>query len=417
MTTRQAENIKNTDEKQRIRVLFVESGTRGRGSFESLYHYLSNVDRDRFEPQVVVINDTHQTQRYRDLGITVNRIPTLLYDREGKEKHPALWKFMERLAMALDLWMPWLTFLTCRLFHSRSMAPLERLIRQERIDIVHTNNQPNREFYALWSAQRAGVPMVAHMRSFCDMGLNQSKQRWINDHVCRFVPYSQDVADHWTQSGLDGSRMRVVRNAIGHLTFSPADLQERFGLPENAWIIGMVATITDFRGHDLALQALAKIRRDHPDAYLLVIGDGDPEFVSGLQKMAGELKVDDRVIWGGAHPDGPSLIASMHALILPYNCEPFGRIVMEAWTVGTAVVLSDVGGIRSIVGDRENGVIFAAGDSDALADSLTDLIRDDAFRRRLVENGQHYCRENFSITTYCQQIAAVHEECLDESSR
>lgn len=127
-------------------------------------------------------------------------------------------------------------------------------------------------------------------------------------------------------------------------------------------------------GHDLLLEAFARVRTRHPDARLFIAGDGplrDP-----LERTAAALGIDDRTAFLGYVPDAdlPNAYATADVFVLPTTeLEGFGLATLEALASGTPVVGTAVGGTAEVLGPLDGSgtlparALVRATDSDALA--------------------------------------------------
>ena len=149
----------------------------------------------------------------------------------------------------------------------------------------------------------------------------------------------------------------------------------------------VASTLSKEKGVDTAIDAMEHVAAEHPDAKLLVFGDGPME--SSFRDRAANLP-EDTVEFRG-HVPADDLYGEMRdatATIFPSRWnEPFGRVTVESMALGTPIVGSDVGGIAEVVDDGETGLLFPPGDADALADRLCRLVADGTHWDRLSAAG------------------------------
>src|SRR5207302_3598545 len=97
--------------------------------------------------------------------------------------------------------------------------------------------------------------------------------------------------------------------------------------------------------------------------------------------------------------EGTALPDAYHGcdvFVLPSRHEPFGIVVLEAWSAGKPVVVSEVGGLRHLVTTGENGLLFPTGDASALSGSLEKLLRAPALRAALGGAGRQLASTRYS---------------------
>jgi glycosyltransferase involved in cell wall biosynthesis len=97
--------------------------------------------------------------------------------------------------------------------------------------------------------------------------------------------------------------------------------------------------------------------------------------------------------------------------VLPSRHEPFGIVVLEAWSAGKPVVVSDLGGLRALVDDGRTGLKFDPGATDAaqqLAAHLVRLTREPATRERLGSEGRTEARAQYDWERIHSRLEAIY---------
>jgi glycosyltransferase involved in cell wall biosynthesis len=142
-----------------------------------------------------------------------------------------------------------------------------------------------------------------------------------------------------------------------------------------------------------AITALAKVRRAHPRARLLLTapsGRSNTDYVRALQTLAADLHVDDHVHWIGdtSWQEMPALYCACDAVVLPSSHEGWGIALNEGMASRRPVITTDVEGHDEVILHQRTGLLYPAGDAAALADAMhkvltTDLspLVDEAHRR------------------------------------
>jgi glycosyltransferase involved in cell wall biosynthesis len=156
-------------------------------------------------------------------------------------------------------------------------------------------------------------------------------------------------------------------------------LRRRLGL-EGATVLGFVGSFYGYEGLHLLLAALPRIREDHPDVKLLLVGGGPQEAL--LKGLAEALGVADAVVFTGRvpHHQVTRYSALVDIFAFPRVSKRLTELVtplkpLEAMAQGRLVVASDVGGHRQLIRDGETGVLFPAGDPAGLVHAVDGLLR------------------------------------------
>jgi glycosyltransferase involved in cell wall biosynthesis len=185
-----------------------------------------------------------------------------------------------------------------------------------------------------------------------------------------------------------------------------AERRHRLGVPSGEYLL-TVATLEPRKGLDVLLGALAQRPGELPP--LMVVGQAgwggvDPD------RMARNLGLPEgRIRLLGRLPDA-DLAAVLHgatALVMPSRAEGFGLPVLEAMAAGVPVVSSDAAALVEVGGGAT--VVTPVGDARALAVALSDLVADDAHRRRLIVAGRRRAAE-FSWATVANRLWQLYRE-------
>jgi glycosyltransferase involved in cell wall biosynthesis len=404
----------NGDVRPTSTVLFVESGETGGGSFESLYQHLRIIDRSRFRPVVVCLNDLPSVIHIRDLGIPVHVLTDPLFSRHASIKRKWLLRKLRRGVIRINRIAPWLLPRVLQFIHRPTIAALRNLARAEHATLIHLNINPFRDFFGVIAAQQAGIPCVSHLRSADPIAKGQFNSlmvRYTNAVVQAYIANSEMTRDYWLEVGLSSDKMNVVLNGIEGTTIERADVRQRWGLQPDAVVVGVVTPLrSSLKIDEFTIKAFAKYLTHNPQAVLLIVGDGPMREI--LTQEAARLGISEKVIFAGFQSDAKQILAGMDASLILNNHNPFSRVAIESLQVGTPLVATDIGGIREILEDRVNGMLVPYGDTGAFVKALERIVSDQLFRDELVKNGQRTVRERLSVESYAAQVSAISLEVM-----
>jgi glycosyltransferase involved in cell wall biosynthesis len=186
--------------------------------------------------------------------------------------------------------------------------------------------------------------------------------------------------------------------------------------------VAMLGNVTRARGQDVALRALARVRRNLPAAHLTLAGatmerPADLAFAVELRALAAELGVADAVDFAG-FVDPERLYADAHVVVNParFN-EPLGRVSLEALAAGRPVVSSRVGAVPEVLEDEKDALLVAPDDPDALAAAIERVWTDRALRDRLVANGRTLVQTRFREEAGTEAFGRLVENVLRGANR
>jgi len=203
-------------------------------------------------------------------------------------------------------------------------------------------------------------------------------------------------------SGLPPDRSVVVHSGIDIERFAAASpvplLLEQYRLDLSRHLIfGIVARLSEEKGHHYLIDAFARIAGDLPHARLMIIGDGplrDP-----IVEQVNRLGLQDQVIFTGSQRDIPSYLQLLHVFVLASTRESFPLAAREAMAAGKAVIAPRIGGCGEVVDDGVTGLLVPPADPEALASAMLAMAKDDNYRRFGVA-GQARARRLFSCESW-----------------
>jgi glycosyltransferase involved in cell wall biosynthesis len=205
----------------------------------------------------------------------------------------------------------------------------------------------------------------------------------------------------------EGAVLAAARSVIAPSAWARRALQELYGLPRvhvaepgvdradlatgtaGAGALLSVAAVIAGKGHDVLLEALARLDGLRWECLCVGSLERDPGFAGALHRRLGDGGLDGRVRFAGPQT-GAELdrsFAGADVLVLPTRGETYGLVVTEALARGLPVVAADVGGVPEALGvgadGTRPGLLVPPDDPDALGEALSAWLGDARLRRRL----------------------------------
>lgn len=307
-------------------------------------------------------------------------------------------------------------------------ATFERLVDliwREGVDLVHARSRMP-AWLAWRAARRNRVPFVTtfHQRPAAATAV----KRLYNSVMVRgdrVIAISHYVADRLLSDyRLDPARLRVIPRGVDLSLFDPGKvtaerlirLSKRWRIPDGVPVVMLPARVTQWKGHRLLVDALARLERGSFHCLMVGEDDGRRSVKAALEPRIARLGLTPHVHFVGRCDDMPAAYKLADVVVsASLDPEPFGRVMIEAQAMGRPIVAADHGGARETVLPGETGWLVEPGDPEALADGIrTALALDADGRRRLAERAVAHVRESFSRYQMCARTLAVYSELLDE---
>ena len=188
------------------------------------------------------------------------------------------------------------------------------------------------------------------------------------------------------EAHIPAERITLLRNGVDRHRFQKLDdaarrrMRAGLHLPETAFVVGTVGSLTPVKQHALLIRGLAYIASSLPNVHLLLVGDG-PLRVS-LSEQARVQGVLDRVCFTGQREDVPSLLACMDAYVCCSASEGMNNSLLEAMAAGLPIVATDVGDNAALVRQGIEGLVVDSSRPEAIGEALRILTSDPAVCRR-----------------------------------
>ena len=214
-------------------------------------------------------------------------------------------------------------------------------------------------------------------------------------------------------------RVSALPNGVDPKKFERGDggaFRRKHNLAADAFVILCLSRI-DAQKNQLALvEALERLRVTHQNAALVLIGpETMPDYAAKIRRVVTDKNLGAHVrILPGLRTDDPDLVNAYHAcdvFALPSHHEPFGIVVLEAWSARRPVVVSRVGGLRTLVREGETGFFFDATAADAaaqLAEKLSALAARPDLRQQFAEAGWREVQANYTWSVVNQKLETIY---------
>lgn len=228
----------------------------------------------------------------------------------------------------------------------------------------------------------------------------------------------QQVRDTARSHLIPRELLHVVPNGVDVSLFRPGDrmaARRRLGLADG-FILATVGRLNREKGFDVALEAVARAAGDHPEARLLVVGEGEEG--PSLERQAHRLGIADRTDFVGAQPQervAEYLVAS-NAFLFPTRRDEAGPLVLpQAMACGLPVVASRIGGITEVLEPSEGprpGVLVRPGSVPDLEAAVRRLLCDDALRSSLGAAARERTVGEYGLETMVERTVAVYRAAV-----
>lgn len=294
---------------------------------------------------------------------------------------------------------------------------LNKYIKEENIDIIHAHTRVT-QVLASFLRNSTGKPFVSTCHGFFK---NRFTRRLFPCWGNRVIAISEEVKRHLiVDLGVAEEKIRLVYNAVDTDRFHPVTshahlaAKEKFGLSGSSAVIGIVARLSDVKGHIYLIQAMQIVLKQFPLAQLLIIGEGNMQ--KELLNLSRKLGIEKSVSFIASVADTREVLAAMDIFVMPSLKEGLGLGLMEAMSSGLAVIGSGVGGIKSLIRNNENGLLVQPQDSRVLSRAIIELVSCPEKAAFFGSNARKFILEKFPLGQMFFLTERVYLECLNAKS-
>jgi glycosyltransferase involved in cell wall biosynthesis len=290
--------------------------------------------------------------------------------------------------------------------------------RKHRVNAVHSH-EFTMAVYGAASSRLMGLPQVITMHggfSACKTRRRRIALRWAMRRADHTVMVSRATRHQFaTDLGLNEGRLTVVPNGVPARIGHADGVRQEFGVKAGECVLLAVGTLEKHKGHQVLLEALARLNGRGLNApWKLIIAGGR----GGDQHQSLEDYVEDEGLSEHVHvvtnrSDVPDLLALADIFVMPSLFEGLPMALLEAMSAGKAIVASATSGIPEAIANGKEGILVPPGDPASLADALNGLLTEPTRRAEIGRAAAARATRDFTV----QVMADRYETLYDEASR
>jgi glycosyltransferase involved in cell wall biosynthesis len=296
-------------------------------------------------------------------------------------------------------------------------ARIRRLIRDNRIDIVHAFNNKTVS-NALRASRGLPVRFIAYRGIVGNVSFVNpaSWMTYLNPRVDRIICVADAIRDHLLDLRFLGMSIpphKAVTVYKGHdpawYSAAPADLGE-FGIDKGGFTVACTANFRPRKGVDVLIRALDYMP-EQSNIHVLLIGKMDHP---RLRKKIARSRFRDRIHLTGHRDNAPQIQAACDICVLPsVRREGLPKSVIEGMAYGVPPVVTDSGGSPELVEAGVSGLVVSPGSASDLAGAIMKLHKDPALRARMGAAARRRIEEYFTVEQTVEKTYRVYRDLMN----
>ncbi len=372
---------------KKIKVLeCIRQGQIGGGE-SHLLSLVENLDRTKYDPIVLSFTDGPMVDRLKEMEVPTHVI------KSTKAFDFNIWKKVKHFLISEKI----------ELIHahgSRANSNLNVVARKLKIPIIYSIHG--------WSFHND--------QPFWKKKIRILGESWLTKNSTVNISVSASNRD----SGkiyISAFNSTVVNNGIDENKFNPAKydctLRNELGYRDDDIIVLFIARFTSHKQPLTLIKAFAKALPQLPEIKLLMVGEGDQK-ETALQ-LVNELNIKDKIKFLPFRQDVPNLLAAADIFVLPSLWEGLPIGLLEAMSMGKAIIATEVDGTMEIVKNEENGLLITVANLESeLASAILRMGKDSRLRKRFGAAARETVKNSFNAGKMTRQIEAIYEKLAEK---
>ena len=283
--------------------------------------------------------------------------------------------------------------------------------------IVNTHSSTDSWLAAIACKLVRDPPVVVRTRHVSVPVPDNLGTRWLYRQACaRVITTGEALREQLVETnGLDPARVESIPTGLDPAMFaetSRAAARATLGLPDDAPVVGIVATLRSWKGHRHLVDAFARLA--DPRARLLVVGEGPQR--EALERQIAASPARSRILLTGHRDDVAPCFAALDVFALPSTAhEGVPQALLQAMFAGIPCVTTGAGAIGEIARDGNTAIVVPPADPGALAAAIDRLFADPALGARLAANAAAYVTPRYGYATMLDRMEAAFRRALAEA--
>ena len=295
-------------------------------------------------------------------------------------------------------------------FSKEGIKELRDRFKREKPDIVHTHASLS----ARIAAKECSIPVVStrHCIEEPKTGAKKLIYGAVNNALSNIViGVSKAACENLRRDGISKKKLRLVYNGVYPLRKYTAEdkirIRQKYGIPENAVTVGIVARLEPVKNHRLFLDSASLICKKRDDVRFVIVGGGSLE--DELREYCRELAIEDKVVFTGYRQDITAEMNMLDINTLTSEREALSISLIEGMSVGVPAVSTASGGPSEVIDNRKSGFVVPNHDKEAFAEAVLKLADSKELRREMGIEGMKRSREIFSVEAMSAKLEEIYD--------
>lgn len=351
------------------------------GAERQLYLWLSNLDRQKFNPVVLTLHPGHQDfweEPIEELGIPLHKM-------------------------------------SHRKSHLHRLLEIIKVLKPYQPQLIHGWHLFASPYAGVASRVLCAKSLAGIRHTYSAFLANPIEARLTLLTVDAIMTNSRNAASALAKEKLCRKKqLFTVPNAVevpvGERGSLREELNRQYGMSSEKIWLGSMGRLDPLKRFDIALDSFSQVLKDHLDLHFILIGDG-PEMPK-LQVLANELGIEKNVTFTGEIPNAKDLLPALDVFCFTSVDEGMPNVVMEAAAAGLPILTWKLPFYGELLEDEKTAILVEPNNMGGFQESLLKLIEQPGLRKFLGENAKDHMLQNFGLQNFISGMTTVYESIL-----
>ncbi|MEZ7557320.1 glycosyltransferase family 4 protein [Streptococcus sanguinis] len=378
------------------RILYLHAGAEMYGADKVLLELIKELDKDEFDPHVILPNDGPLVESLRQVGAQVSVLDYPILRR----------KYFNPKGIA--------DYIRSYNFYAKQIA---LYAREHSIDMVHNNTAAVLE--GIYLKRKLKLPLIWHVHEIIvkPKAISDFINMLMGRYADKIVTVSQAVANHIKQSPfIKDSQVEVIYNGVDNAVYYPKDassIREKFDIAQDALVIGMIGRVNAIKGQNDFIEAVEPLLEKNEQAVAFLAGGvfpGEEWRLEELDKRIASSSVVSQIHRIDYYDKTSELYNMFDIFVLPsIKPDSLPTVVLEAMACSKPVVGYNNGGIAEMVVDDKSGCLVKPNRPQELSNAISLLLDSSEKREKFGRVGYQRQKELFSLESYIKNFSELYK--------
>ncbi len=351
------------------------------GSEKQLYYLVTHLDKDKFQPIVICLNDGTYVHQLRQAGIST-------------------------IILKLPPWRKALSYPTRHI----AAFKLTNLAKKCNIKIIHSSD-PWLNPYVKRLKKHLDVPVISHVPNLLTP---EQVAKYDFEYMNRIIAISEQSKAPIVKAGISSQKIDVILNCVDLSKFQP--VSEKNGKKSDKFVVGLVGRIEPFKRQDTFVEIANLVIQQCQDVEFQIIGAAldTPKhrtFAKQVRELVTKYNLNDRIHLTGYRDDMHQVMQELDLLVTLSA----GSVIAEAMASGLPVIGTSIGSTDEMIVEGVTGYIFPTDKIDHISAKIIQLAKNPELCIQLGNAARNHAESTFGIDRHVQKIQDIYMELLDKS--